>query len=642
MRWYVQGGTYSLSLIVSTLLLSSGLPSYAQVSNSSLSAKQSEQQLESQPEVLEYSEIDNSLVFLELPENVIAQGSNSTDNTNEKRFIQPQINPELLIPEQPEIIESESEQEQQTDINNTDQLPSEQQLFQVKEIEVTGNTVIKEEEFKSLIEKAKGDEVSLAELNKLADRITQIYLDKGYITSRAFVPAQTVDDGKVIIEIREGTVEQIQIEGIKNNNIDSQELAENEQCKDLRASVCNYVRSRIARGITTPLSTTALEDQLRLLNTDPSFSQVEAAIRKGNKPGQNIIVVRVAEANPLQARFSVDNYSPPSIGSERFGINASYQNLTGLGDQFNASYFFTAQGGSNIYDFSYRIPLNAMDGTLQLRTSINNNEVVQDPFQEFDISGESQLYEISFRQPLVRSFREEFALSLGFTVQNGQTFTFAGPTAFGFGPDNEGNSRTRVIKFGQDYLTRDITGVWYLRSLFSLGIDIFDATKNSDPIPDGQFFSWLGQIQRLQRFSENYLLIAQAEIQLTPNSLLPSQQFVMGGGRSVRGYRQNARAGDNGIKFSLENQFTIHKDEDGKPLIKVAPFFDLGYVWNKDDNPNQLQEQTFLAGAGIGILWELIPDLNMRLDYGLPLVDLNDRGVNAQDNGFYFSLGYKL
>ena len=87
-----------------------------------------------------------------------------------------------------------------------------------------------------------------------------------------------------------------------------------------------------------------------------------------------------------------------------------------------------------------------------------------------------------------------------------------------------------------------------MRSQFSFGIDILDATINNDPIPDGRFFSWLGQVQRVQRLSNDQLLIVQAELQLTPDSLLPSQQFVIGGGQSVRGYRQNVRSGDNGFR----------------------------------------------------------------------------------------------
>ncbi|MBK1989141.1 ShlB/FhaC/HecB family hemolysin secretion/activation protein [Sphaerospermopsis aphanizomenoides BCCUSP55] len=614
-------------LIPSALLVVSASASYAQFSSAVvllelpdyLLAKVTDKPVEPKPAAANKNDLLSSLVLLEVPNDLLQPAANPAGDPNQERFLQPAPIPEPLTPEKQEIVPPEPVPE--TEAKTEPETVS--QNIQVDKIEVTGSTIFNQEQLNALTQPVQGRSVTLEELREVANNITQLYLDRGYLTTRAILANQTISDGVVQIRIIEAGVEKIEIEGTKRINP-------------------NYVRSRIALGIKTPLATGDLEDQLRLLRADPLFSNVEASIRAGTQVGQNILVVRVTEADSFKAGLSVDNYSPPSIGSERFGINTSYRNLTGLGDELAASYYFTAQGGSNIYDFSYRIPVNAMNGTVQLRTSINNNEVIQEPFKDFDIRGESQLYEVSFRQPLVRSPRQEFALSLGFTVQDGQTFTFAGPTAFGFGPDDEGNSRTRVIKFGQDYLARDINGAWSLRSLFSFGIDVLDATSNDDPIPDGKFFSWLGQIQRVQRFSDNYTLIAQAEAQLTPDGLLPSQQFVIGGGQSVRGYRQNARAGDNGVRFVLENQITIHKDKNTEQFIKVAPFFDLGYVWNTDDNPNTLQKQTFLAGAGVGVLWQLLPGLNMRLDYGLPLIDLDDRGVNAQDEGFYFSVGYKL
>jgi hemolysin activation/secretion protein len=163
---------------------------------------------------------------------------------------------------------------------------------------------------------------------------------------------------------------------------------------------------------------------------------------------------------------------------------------------------------------------------------------------EFGFRANQDLYEINYRQPLVRSPREEFALSLGFTYQDGQTFLFDRlPTPFGIGPDENGVSRTSVIKFSQDYVKRDPQGAWFVRSQFNFGTGLFDATINNGPIPDGRFFSWLAQGQRVQRLNDDNLLLIQADLQLTPDSLLPSQQFVIGGGQSVRGYRQNIRSG---------------------------------------------------------------------------------------------------
>ncbi|WP_414553021.1 ShlB/FhaC/HecB family hemolysin secretion/activation protein [Anabaena sp. CCY 0017] len=557
-----------------------------------------------------------TVVFLlTLP--TMAQSPNPGGERNLDRFPQPGTIPEPLPPlDEPFLSPTPTPEALPTE-------PSES--LRVEKIQVTGSTVFTSETLNTITNPVEGRSVTLAELREVANAITQLYLDRGYITSRAILVDQKIIDGVVEIRVIEGSIEKIEIEGTERLNPE-------------------YVRSRVALGVDTPLDTAKLEDQLRLVQTDPLLSNIEASLRPGTGTGQSILVLRAKEADAFSAVFSVDNYSPPSIGSERLGVSATYRNLTGIGDEIAASYYRTLQGGSNIYDLNYRVPLNAMNGALQLRTSINNNRIIQgnDIIRGFDISGESQLYEISYRQPLVRSLREEFALSLAFTAQNGQTFTFAGPTPFGLGPDDQGNSRTRVLKFGQDYVLRDVQGAWALRSLFSLGVGVFDATINDSPIPDGRFFSWFGQIQRVQRLSANNLLIAQAEIQLTPNPLLPSQQFVVGGGQSVRGYRQNARAADNGVRFFVEDRITVQRDATGNSTLQIAPFFDLAYVWNADDNPNLLQRQNFLAGLGMGILYQPLKDLDIRLDYALPLINLDDRGTNAQDDGFYFSVSYRL
>lgn len=61
----------------------------------------------------------------------------------------------------------------------------------------------------------------------------------------------------------------------------------------------------------------------------------------------------------------------------------------------------------------------------------------------------------------------------------------------------------------------------------------------------------------MQQLSNDHLLLIQADLQLTPDSLLPFQQFVIGGGQSVRGYRQNIRSGDNGFRVAIKDRFTV-------------------------------------------------------------------------------------
>lgn len=562
-------------------------------------------QINSSPQTIQLAE--------ELAQNIPPLPPNPQPNPNTDRFLQPAPTPLPTTPEQQRPILQIPPPPSAPDAPPT-QIP-------VQKIQVVGSTILSADEINAIVKPFEGRELTLEELRNVADAITKIYIDRGYITSRAVLPNQTVADGVVTIRVIEGSLERIQIEGSRRIN-------------------ASYVRSRVRLGAGTPLNTNRLEDRLRLLRVNPLFENVEASLRAGSELGKSVLVVRVTEANPFNSYFTVDNYSSPSVGSERLGINLLYRNITGFGDEVGASYYRSTTGGSNAFDLSYSIPVNARDGTLQLRAAPNFYEVTQRPFKRLDISGESSLYEVSFRQPLWRSPQQEFALSVGFNYRQSQTFLADEPFAFSIGPDDEGRTRSSVINFQQEYISRDIGGATALRSQFSLGIDVLDATINSEPTPDGRFFVWLGQVQRVQRLGQNNLLIVQADVQLTPDSLLPSQQFVIGGGQSLRGYRQNIRAGDNGFRFSVENRFTLQRDKNGLATFQLAPFVDVGTVWNKPDNPNQLDEK-FLAGVGLGLLWEPIPRLNLRIDYAVPLVSIDDESNNAQDKGFYFQILYR-
>jgi hemolysin activation/secretion protein len=547
-------------------------------------------------------------------------------NPNQQRFPQNPSNPAPLQPDsQPSIQPSPSQPSVQPSPTPTPQPVPTGQTIQVEKIEVVGSTVFGPEQFNPIVQPAEGRALTLEQLRQIADNITQLYLDRGYITSRAILVDQEITQGIVQIRAIEGSLEQIQVEGTKRINPD-------------------YVRSRVRLGAGTPLNTATLEDQLRLLKADPLFENVEASLRAGSGLGKSILIVRVTEANPFEGSVGIDNYSPPSVGSERLGITALHRNLTGNGDTLAGSFYHTTRSGADNLDFTYRFPVNAMNGAVQLRTAFTWNQIVDPDFTFLGLEGNSQLYEIFFQQPLVRTPREEFVLSLGFSVQDNQSVSTAFPGLFLTpGADEEGYTRTRVIKFGQDYVRRDLRGAWSFRSLFSLGIGALDATLNSNPVPDGRFFSWLGQVQRVQILNENNFLIVGTDIQLTPDPLFPSQQFVIGGGQSLRGYRQNIRAGDNGVRFTIEDRITLQRDESGAATFQLAPFFDAGYVWNADEIASgRFISQRFLAGVGIGVLWQLQPRLDLRFDYAYPIIDLDDRGENAQDNGIYFSVRYRF
>jgi hemolysin activation/secretion protein len=170
-----------------------------------------------------------------------------------------------------------------------------------------------------------------------------------------------------------------------------------------------------------------------------------------------------------------------------------------------------------------------------------------------------------------------------------------------------------------------------LRSQFSLGLDIFDATVN-DTGTDGQFFAWLGQFQWVEQFSPGFLLVTRVNTQLTPDSLLPLEKFSVGGIDTVRGYAQNQIVTDNAVVGSVELRVPLSSIPNELQLI---PFIDVGTGWNnRTENP----DPNVLVGTGLGLRWQPSPEAVIQVTYGLPLVDVPERGDSWQENGFYFSI----
>ncbi|NTW18684.1 MAG: ShlB/FhaC/HecB family hemolysin secretion/activation protein [Nostocales cyanobacterium W4_Combined_metabat2_030] len=487
-------------------------------------------------------------------------------------------------------------------------------LLPIRSIQIKGNTVFSEDKFNSIVQEVEGKDFTQQEyiqtIQNITDKINALYQKDGYIA--AAKPSENDPNRGIIqINITESYLKNIRVEG-------TQQLK-------------SYVLNRLQLSKTEIINTAKIEDKLRLLKQDSLFTDVIATIKPLNNHEKELVVT-VKEAPTVAANVSVDNFSPATVGSERVNVGLNYRNLTGLGDEFSANSTISNTGGNKLFAVGYQVPLNAMNGSLQLSATFNSTKVTQSPFDVLNIQGEKQIYEIFYRQPLIRSSTEELALSLGLSIDNGQTFIFDKPTGFGFGPDKDGVSRTSVVAFRQDYRKSDISGNWFLGSEFKIGTGLFNPTTNDSPVPDGYFLNWSGSLQREQRLSDSNSLLVRANAQITPDSLLPSQQFIIGGGQSVRGYRQNARSGDNGLSLSIEDRISLNSN------FQIAPFLDLGTVWNVANNPNQLSSQPFLISSGLGIIWKPFKFIQLRLDYAFPFINLQDKGNNIQDDGLYFNI----
>jgi hemolysin activation/secretion protein len=503
-------------------------------------------------------------------------------------------------------------------------------IIPIHRVEVVGSTILDAADFKPITQSLEHQPINLTTLKQAADAVTQLYLKRGFATSRAIVPPQTLNSDVVKLQIIEGWLGEIQVKGTRQ----------------LQPS---YIQSRLRLAAGSPLNLGRLEAQIRLLNTDPMLEHLEASLRAGTKPGESILIVNVKEAKRYSSSFSTDNYSSANGLPEKTRVSASYRNPIGLGDELSISTVLGSPESNQDesrspqnYELSYRIPVNAIDGAVQIRAAVDDRLLGDSAFAVLGLRSRNEAYSLTYRQPILRSLRQEFALSLGFSAQKSQTFLFKDvPYPFGSSADANGITQTRILQFGQDYSRRDALGIWNASSQLNFGLGILDATQHSGSIPDGQFFSWQLQGQRIQQLGNGNLLIAQGNLQLSPDSLLSSQQFSLGGGQSVRSFRQNVRTGDNGWRLSLEGRIPLIKSAKQRPILQLAPFGDAGAVWNSAHNPSGSIAKGFLAGAGVGLLWQPRESLSLRLDYGVPLVNLVDRSNGLRDGGLYFSITTK-
>ncbi|HEY9606367.1 MAG TPA: ShlB/FhaC/HecB family hemolysin secretion/activation protein [Allocoleopsis sp.] len=490
----------------------------------------------------------------------------------------------------------------------------------VKRVEVLGSTVFSPAELEAAVTSFIGKDATFEELLAIRTAITKLYTDKGYTTSGAFLPPQDVTDGVVQVQVVEGAIEKIEIEGLSR----------------LRSS---YVRSRIGLAIKRPVNLSRLEEALQLLQLDPHINTVQAELSAGTAPGLSVLTLNVKEAQPLAASLSVENRNSPSVGSIQGTAAISHNNLLGSGDRLSAEY--GKSEGVNTYNFSYAIPLNPRDGTLSVSYDHSSSRIIEKPFSEFDINSDSYTFSLGFRQPIIRTPTTEFALALSLDSRQSETFLFGDlPFSFSPGPEN-GKSKVTVLRFTQDWINRSSNRVLAARSQFSFGLDALDATVNDIGI-DGRFTSWLGQFQVVQSLGGGAILIARAGAQLTPDGLLPIEQFSIGGIDTVRGYRQNERVADNGIVGSVEVRYPIIRSPDRIGIIQLASFFDIGTVWNNQaDVAREISSPSTLASVGVGLLWQLDPYVSARLDWGIPLISVSDGGDSLQDNGISFSIRFQ-
>ena len=83
----------------------------------------------------------------------------------------------------------------------------------VNKIVVEGATLLSAAEIKNIVSQYEGSKLTIDGMQKVADLITDEYRRKGFVTSRAYIPPQTIAEGVLIIKVVEGKLGTLNIKG---------------------------------------------------------------------------------------------------------------------------------------------------------------------------------------------------------------------------------------------------------------------------------------------------------------------------------------------------------------------------------------------------------------------------------------------
>lgn len=540
--------------------------------------------------------------------------------------IPPQVPPTPL--EQLELeLPSEDRPRQEIDLPDNvlppQNIPAVEAKLFILEFEFIGNSVLSDEQLSQLAQPYINREVTSADLRQLRSDITDLYVEKGYTTSGAYIPIeenQGVDINAAVVafQIIEGTVEEIEISGDERLH--------------------RYVRQRLLPAISPVLNQSELEEALRRLQADPLIESISANLSAGAEIGSSVLSVRVNGQPNFQARIGTDNRRAPSAGSVQRGVQLSASNLLALGESFNFSYSNT--DGSNSFNAGIEIPLNADNGTLSFDYGQLDGRIIGEPVNDFDIRTDSSIYALTFQQPLLRATSntslEEFSAGIAISRIESATTLEGFPFPLSPGANNDGETRITELSLLQEYTRQDRESALLARSRFVFGIGAFDATVGAEP--DGQYFAWSGQVAWLKRIFGNSQLSVSGDIQLSGDQLVPLSQLSLGGPSSVRGYRQDALIADSGLVANAELAIPVFELGRGQQ-ISLIPFVGAGFGWN--NGSARALDESFLASLGLGVQYKTA-GFTARLNYAIPFSDVGLQGENLQESGFDFQLGYQL
>lgn len=450
--------------------------------------------------------------------------------------------------------------------------------FPVRQIEITGNTELPTDMLRAVVAPSEGKNLTLSDLNALADQISDLYHEHGYPLATAYVPAQTIENGVVRIDVAEARYGAV----LLNNQ------------SRVSERVLNNTLAALQSG--QAVSEFELERTLLLLQDIPG-AQVSSTLRPGQQVGTSDLLVDVTPQQRVTGDAGVDNFGDPYSGRVRGSGNLNINGPFDQGDLLDFSALTTGPG-MTYGRMDYRYLLNGQGTTLGATVSGLNYHLRND-LSDLDAHGSAFVGGVVLAQPLIRNTRGNLYGQIEYD------FRRLNDNIDIIGLQNDRHTNSVTTSLAGDQL--DATGVTNARLALTYGVlaannlqtDIIDQLGADTA---GHYVKLALSLSRLQQFTRSDALYFGFSGQTSSKNLDTSEQFYLGGPDSVRGYDVGVLSGSRGYLATVEYRHDA-TFQNIPGIWQFSVFVDTGWVQQYKNvfvpGPNTGQ----LSSAGFGVQW---------------------------------------
>nr|WP_241696081.1 ShlB/FhaC/HecB family hemolysin secretion/activation protein [Solimonas terrae] len=453
----------------------------------------------------------------------------------------------------------------------------------VSQFEFTGNTLFSEAELGAITASYTHRPVTLFDLYEAADRVADFYASRGYTLASVTIPPQTISDGVVRLLVSEGRIARIAVE---NNKLYSAD--------EVRRYFPAAAPGSVYRG-------DRVQDSLRTLNTLPGL-KARAVLKPGASYGTSDLIVKVDE-KPIEGSLNIDNYGRKDIGEFRISALARFNDPLHVEDQLSLMALRSENGLLDYGYVEYSLPLNFTGARLHMSYGDAEFDV-----RNSTIDGRNRAGRLQLEQSLLNHGATQLSVNGGVsrTIANAD---FTGTTF----------SRTAISLLEIGALLTHSYADFAVTQLSTTIHSNFESQDRNDlaagSVPHGrERLRWEVDVQHLQPLFGLTQLLAHFNGVYSPDPLVDTEAYSLGGPDSIRGYPSGEIRGDRGYQGSL----TLRRPVDWAGLHWVPrAFIEAGSTF-LIDAPTGVDSKESLTSAGIGtdVNWNRV---TVHADWSFPL-----------------------